>query len=83
MREVAEETGLVVSIERYAGRVERAGPAGVIYQIDDFVCVVSSGSLQAADDAAEARWVNRAELESFDLVPGLFAALASWSTLPD
>ena len=82
MREVAEETGLVVSIERYAGRVERDGPHGVVYQIDDFVCSAVSGALRAADDAAEARWVNRAELESFDLVPGLFTALASWSALP-
>jgi 8-oxo-dGTP diphosphatase len=40
VREVAEETGLQVRVVRFAGRVERAGPGAVRYDIDDFVCTV-------------------------------------------
>jgi hypothetical protein len=60
----------------------RAGPDGVDYDIEDFVCSVDGGELRAGDDAAEARWVSRAELASLDLVPGLLDALASWDALP-
>ncbi|HKF32133.1 MAG TPA: NUDIX domain-containing protein [Jatrophihabitantaceae bacterium] len=82
VREVAEETGLAVHIVRRAGRVKRAGPNGVGYDIEDFVCSVDGGELRAGDDASEARWVSHAELASLDLVPGLLDALASWDALP-
>jgi 8-oxo-dGTP diphosphatase len=82
VREVAEETGLLVSVVRRAGRVMRAGSDDVDYDIEDFVCSVHGGELRAGDDAAEARWVSRAELASLDLVPGLLDALASWDALP-
>jgi 8-oxo-dGTP diphosphatase len=82
VREVAEETGLTVTVLRFAGRVERAAPAGGVYVIDDFVCRVVAGSLQAADDATDARWVTRAELGELDLVAQLFATLAQWDVLP-
>jgi 8-oxo-dGTP diphosphatase len=82
VREVAEETGLHVQVERHAGRVERGGPGGVIYEIDDFVCSVVGGALRAGDDAADARWVTAAELGSLDLVPGLLAALTAWRLFP-
>jgi len=82
VREVAEETGLIVHVVRSAGRVRRAGPDGVGYDIEDFVCCVGGGELQAGDDAAEARWVSLAQLTSLDLVPGLLDALATWDALP-
>jgi len=82
VREVTEETGLHVQIERHAGRVERDGPGGVVYEIDDFVCSVRGGALRPGDDAAEARWVTAAELGSLDLVPGLLDALTAWRLLP-
>jgi 8-oxo-dGTP diphosphatase len=82
VREVAEETGLVVHVVRRAGRVRRAGPDGVGYDIEDFVCSVVGGELRAGDDAAEARWVSHTELASLDLVPGLVEALESWDALP-
>ena len=75
VREVAEETGLRVHVERHAGRVERDGPGG-------FVCSVVGGLLRAGDDAADVRWVTAAELGSLELVPGLLAALTDWQTLP-
>jgi 8-oxo-dGTP diphosphatase len=82
VREVAEETGLVVRVVRRAGRVRRAGPDGVGYDIEDFVCSVDGGRLRAGDDADEARWVSHAQLASLDLVPGLLDALTSWDALP-
>lgn len=82
VREVAEETGLRVRVVRYAGRVRRAGPSGVCYEIDDYVCSVIGGQLRAGDDATEARWVTRAGLAELDIVPELVATLSEWGVLP-
>jgi 8-oxo-dGTP diphosphatase len=82
VREVAEETGLVVEVVRLAGHVDRDVPDGRVYAIDDFVCAVTGGRLRAGDDAAEARWVDRAELAALPLVPELLAALTQWQALP-
>jgi ADP-ribose pyrophosphatase YjhB (NUDIX family) len=82
VREVAEETGLRVTVVRWAGQVERAAPGGGVYVIDDFVCSVVGGELRAGDDATDARWVTRAELGDLDLVPGLYATLDEWGVLP-
>ncbi|MCU1655974.1 MAG: ADP-ribose pyrophosphatase-like protein [Pseudonocardiales bacterium] len=81
-REVVEETGLVVRVLHLAGRVERTGPAGEVFDIADFVCEVLGGSLRAGDDADEARWATRDELASLELVPGLLDALSGWGLLP-
>jgi 8-oxo-dGTP diphosphatase len=82
VREVAEETGLLVEVLRHAGQVERAAPAGGSYLIDDFVCRVVGGSLAAGDDAVDARWATRDELAELELAPGLYAALEEWGLLP-
>jgi len=82
VREVAEETGLVVDVLRPAGRVERDGLPGTVYDIDDFVCVVVGGTAVAGDDAAELRWVTAAEFATLDLVAGLHDTLAGWDCLP-
>jgi 8-oxo-dGTP diphosphatase len=82
VREVAEETGLQVRVLGLAGRVERAGPGGVVYEIDDFACAVASGQLVAGGDAQDARWVSRAGLGELALVPGLYDCLAGWGLLP-
>ncbi|MFN2519006.1 MAG: NUDIX hydrolase [Jatrophihabitantaceae bacterium] len=82
IREVAEETGLSVTVGRFAGRVERDGPVGCVYDIDDFVCAVSGGTLRAGDDADEARWVRRDELAELNLVAGLLDALTAWELMP-
>ena len=89
-REVQEETGLLVSVLRWAGRVERPAPDGRRYLIDDYVCAVIAGddsdraaALRAGDDAVAARWVTLAEMSSLPLAPGLRAALAEWQLLPD
>jgi ADP-ribose pyrophosphatase YjhB (NUDIX family) len=82
VREVAEETGLSVVVERPAGRVERDGPPGVVYDIEDFVCSVVGGVLTAGDDAAQARWVTREEFDTLPLAPLLGATLRDWGCLP-
>jgi 8-oxo-dGTP diphosphatase len=82
VREVAEETGLDVAVLRWVGRVERDGPAGVTYDIDDFVCAMLGGELGAADDAAAVRWVCRAEFDRLPLAPLLAETLREWDCLP-
>jgi ADP-ribose pyrophosphatase YjhB (NUDIX family) len=82
VREVAEETGLAVRPLRSAGRVERDGPAGIRYDIEDFVCALLGGDLRAGDDAADARWVSAAELSSLELAPQLYDWLAENELLP-
>lgn len=83
VREVAEETGLIVSVDRSAGSVEVPSGDGRIFVIDDFVCSVVGGALTAASDAAEARWVSGAEFAELPLVTGLADALRTWGALPD
>jgi len=82
VREVAEETGLVVAVVALAGRVERAGEDGVVFDIDDYSCTLIGGRLRAGDDAALALWVGRAEFDTLRLVPGLLEALTDWDSLP-
>jgi 8-oxo-dGTP diphosphatase len=85
IREVQEETGLVVSPERLVGRVERAAPAGV-YEIFDYAATVVGGELAAGDDAAAAEWValgRFGELErDGELAPLLADTLRGWNVLP-
>jgi ADP-ribose pyrophosphatase YjhB (NUDIX family) len=81
-REVLEETGLAVRAVRWVGRVERDGPDGVVYDIDDFACEVLGGTLCAGDDAADARWVTRAQLSRLPLAPLLLQTLGRWDCLP-
>ena len=85
-REVQEETGLQVVVGELVGRVERAGPGGVTYVIDDFRAVAAPGVdpavLVAGDDADEARWFTVPELSDLECVEGLLEALRSWSVIP-
>ncbi|MGV9303527.1 MULTISPECIES: NUDIX hydrolase [unclassified Nonomuraea] len=81
-REVLEETGLRVAVGVLAGVVERPGPDGVVYVIRDYVATVVAGSLAPGDDAADARWCSRAELDTLPLTDGLLAALQAWHVLP-
>jgi 8-oxo-dGTP diphosphatase len=77
VREMAEETGLVVTPGALVGRVVR-GP----YDIADYGCTVVGGALAAGDDATDARWCDRAALAELPLVEGLVAVLTDWDALP-
>jgi 8-oxo-dGTP diphosphatase len=90
VRELVEETGLRVVVAGLAGNVERNGPGGVVYDIDDFHARLEPGvdpeKVQAGDDAAEAGWFTDTEVEELDrageLVDGLLDTLRGWQVIP-
>ena len=85
VREVGEETGLLVTAGPLIGTVTRPGPGGTEFEIRDYAAVVTGGTLAAGDDAADVRWASPAELDRLEagswLSPGLLAALRSWGAL--
>lgn len=83
VREVAEETGLIVVPVRFVGRVERPGPGGTTYRIDDLHCRWVGGDLCAGSDAADAAFVTGDKLRALPLSPGLLDALTGWGEMPD
>ena len=81
IREVREETGLVVQPGRLIGAVRRAAPGGAVLDIRDYAATVSGGTLAAGDDADDARWADRAELAGLPLTDGLAETLTDWGVL--
>ena len=96
-REVLEETGLTVRVGALVGAVERPGAPGTVYEIFDYDATLVHGLVpgnpapgasaglepgHAASDAADLRWVTRAELEALPLTDGLLDALREWGRLP-
>jgi 8-oxo-dGTP diphosphatase len=78
-REVKEECGLAVRVLDVCGVIDRVvrDPApsalGVRYHwvIVDYVAEPTGGTLRAASDAADARWVPLGELARYDTTDGL------------
>jgi 8-oxo-dGTP diphosphatase len=81
-REVAEETGLVVEVGELVGTVERAAPRGRVYVIRDYQASPVGGTLAAGDDATDARFVDREELDRLPTAHLLVSTLAQWNALP-
>jgi 8-oxo-dGTP diphosphatase len=82
VREVREETGLIVTPGRLIGSVRRpAGIAGSELDIRDYAVSVTGGTLIPGDDADDAVWAGPAELAGLPLTDGLLAALRSWGVL--
>ena len=74
-REVREEVGLDVQVIERVEVVERilpdaAGKLEYHYVLIDYLCEPAGGTLQAADDAAEAVWVDRGDLDQYQITPG-------------
>ena len=67
VREMTEETGLTVQVGRLIGRVRRPGLNGAVVDIRDYAATVTGGTLRSGDDAADARWVEAADLDSLEL----------------
>jgi ADP-ribose pyrophosphatase YjhB (NUDIX family) len=81
VREVREETGLLVRPGVLVGAVQRPGPGGTILDIRDYAAEVTGGDLAAGDDAADTRWASRADMAGLPLTRGLLTALTGWGVL--
>ncbi|MDY6808859.1 MAG: NUDIX hydrolase [Actinomycetota bacterium] len=79
-REVLEETGLHIEVGEKAWVVDIPADA-VVFEVHDFVAEVRSGTLQAGDDAADARWVPVPELGDLPLTHGLLAHLSRYGLM--
>lgn len=76
-REVLEETGLSVAVDRLLGIHEVVGDPH--YVILDFMAGLDrSGEPVAGDDVAEARWVPLDEVASLDCTPRFCETLRGW-----
>ncbi|WP_410663127.1 NUDIX hydrolase [Amycolatopsis sp. lyj-84] len=81
IREMREETGLDVMPGTYVGNARR-GP----FDIHDYACSITGGTLRAGDDADDARWIDAETLIELDkggrLAELLFVTLRDWGVLP-
>ncbi len=78
IREMREETGLAVEVGPLIGSVQRPGLDGAVIDIRDYAATVAGGTLRPGDDAADARWVEAADLDSLEITEGLIEALTDW-----
>jgi 8-oxo-dGTP diphosphatase len=81
VREMLEETNLTVEVGQLLGRVQRPFLDGAVIDIKDYAVTVTGGTLRPGDDAADARWVAAADLNSLEITEGLIEALTSWGVL--
>ena len=81
VREMHEETGLVIEAGQLIGTVRRPAQDGAVLDIRDYAATVTGGSLRPGDDAADARWVDASELASLPLTEGLAETLTGWGVL--
>jgi 8-oxo-dGTP diphosphatase len=77
-REVLEETGLAVHVHRELGTLEVPTGSGGTYEIHDFLATVVSGTLTPGDDAVDARWFTREEMQRLALTPDLLGYLTRY-----
>lgn len=75
VREVREETGLVVREAKFFEIFERVmldeeGRAEYHYILHDYLCRVAGGELLAGDDAGRVEWVARTALKGLQLTEG-------------
>ena len=85
VREVAEETGLLVHAAGLCGMVTRPAPVGT-FDIYDYFCTVIGGQAAAGTDAAELCWVDAGTFDDWDhtgrLVDRLGPTLRGWGASP-
>ena len=81
VREMFEETGLAVEVGPLIGSVRRPGLDGAVIDIRDYAVTVTGGTLRPGDDAADARWLETADLNSLEITEGLIEALTDWGVL--
>jgi len=76
VREVLEETGLVVEVHEELWSLTRPAGEDRAYEIHDFRASVRGGELRPGDDADDVRWVRPDELRELPLTEDLSAWLA-------
>lgn len=82
VREVHEETGLLVTVGRLIGSVRRpSGTGNAQFDIRDYAASVTGGSLVPGDDAEDAVWALPSDIDVLPLAGGLRQALRSWNVL--
>jgi 8-oxo-dGTP diphosphatase len=81
VREMREETGLVVRAGELIGSVRRPAGDGDVLDIRDYAATVIGGTLNPGDDAAGARWVAAKDFGTLPVTEGLAEALTSWGIL--
>lgn len=86
VRELEEETALRIVPTTLAGVVDRAGPHGRVYEIEDWFAHPAPDAdldaVRAGDDAAEVGWFSAAEVDALDCVDGLVDQLRTWQVVP-
>ncbi len=75
IREVFEETGLIVTADSLATVFERvirdeSGRCEYHYVLIDFYCTIKGGELRPGDDSSAVRWFEVAALEGLELTSG-------------
>jgi len=82
VREIAEETGLIVEVGDLVGEVVRPGPGGVTYRIQDYrVTLRGANAPAASDDAVDVAWVRLADVAKRQLSAGLLRTLRLWAII--
>ncbi|CVI24358.1 ADP-ribose pyrophosphatase (fragment) [Agrobacterium fabacearum CFBP 5771] len=82
IREVFEETGLVIRIVNELGKLHVPDGKGGIYEIHDFLGEKISGEASAGDDAAAIGWFRNDELSKLPLTPDLLHYLNLYRVYP-
>jgi 8-oxo-dGTP diphosphatase len=87
VREAREETGLDVEVVKLLGVVDKIvrdedSQIKFHFVIVDFLVKPKGGSLQAASDALEARWVRAEEISDFEISPTLVPLLRRLGLYP-
>lgn len=82
VREVLEETGARVRVERELGVVRVPGGGDVVYEVHDLAATHLGGTLRAGDDAAAVRWVALDELPALETTDGLLEHLRRFGVVP-
>lgn len=81
IREMAEETGLIVEVGELVGEVVRPGPDGVTYRIQDFRVTAIGSDAVAGDDAMDVAWVPLDDVAKYRLSAGLLGTLRRWAVI--
>ena len=76
-REVLEETGLEIAVDRLLGILEVVGEPHYVI-LDYLATTPGRAEPRAASDATAARWVPLDEVEALDLTPRLIETLRAW-----